>query len=92
MPSASASPVFSSANVAAAPPDALFGLVRDFKNDVDTLAIDRDMVDGNSLSAALAHGRINSSGDAVFDFGDGHKLIVRDVGTLDILANDLILI
>lgn len=33
MPSSSASPVFSSANVAAAPPDALFGLVRDFKND-----------------------------------------------------------
>jgi len=64
-------------------------IVKDFKNNTDTIAIDADLA--SSKADALDQGWI-VGGDAMFDFGGGDVLIIRDVGNLDILSNDLIIV
>lgn len=63
--------------------------IRDFQNNVDKVLIDNALARGKS--DALDHGKI-VKGDAVFDFGGGDVLTIRDVDNLDILANDLIIV
>ena len=64
-------------------------VVRDFRDNTDTIAIDRDFA--NNKADALDQGWI-VGGDAMFDFGGGHVLVIRDVDDLGILSNDLIIV
>jgi len=61
----------------------------DFENNVDTILISRSVAGvGVDKADVMALGEI-VNGDAVFDFGDGNILTVRDVTSLGVLENDL---
>lgn len=62
--------------------------VTDFEDNVDTIWLDRDMVDGGRIADILDRGAI-VNGNAVIDFGDGDILTVNNVTDLSILANDI---
>jgi len=67
-------------------------LIRDFKDDVDTIQIDRALVNGSrDIDDVLDRGQI-TGGNAVFDFGGDHQLTVRGVTDLDDLRNDLVIV
>jgi Ca2+-binding RTX toxin-like protein len=66
--------------------------IRDFQDDVDSVAITSDLV-GGSKSVAHALEYATDIGDHVaFHFEDGHILVLNDVANISILANDLIII
>ena len=63
--------------------------VMDFENNVDTILIYQSVAGvGVDKADVMALGEI-VNGDAVFDFGDGNVLTVRDVASLGVLENDL---
>ena len=68
-------------------------VIRDFKDDVDSIVVTRAMVDGKSSTVddLLAMGKI-INGNAVFDLAGSHQLTVRGVDDLDDLRNDLIIL
>lgn len=63
--------------------------ITDFQNNIDTIAIDRDL--GSSRSEILNDARV-VNGNTILHFDDGHSLKIMGVTNIDILANDLILI
>ena len=66
--------------------------ITDFTDNVDTLYVRSDVAGGaRTVSQVLAQGEI-VNGDAVFNFGGGHVLTLDDVGSLQLLANDMIII
>ena len=68
-------------------------VIRDFENNRDTIAIDRNLMDdGDTSKADLMDYAEIVRGNAVFTFDDGHRLTVQDVDNLNILVNDLTLI
>lgn len=63
-------------------------IIKDFQDNVDTIAVGRYVSGTNNVAGVLDQGRI-VNGDAVFDFDNGARLTVEGVTDLDILANDL---
>ena len=66
--------------------------IRDFENDIDTVAITRDLVGGSkSVEHALEYA--TDIGDHVaFHFDNGDILILNNVESINELANDLVII
>lgn len=62
-------------------------VVTDFTDNVDLVEIDTD----HTLTEVLDMGQI-IDGDAVFDFGSGDVLILRDVSDISSLENDLLIV
>lgn len=66
-------------------------VVRDFKNDVDTIALDDSLFAAQaSVEAALDAATVRN-GNVVFDFGD-HSLTVKGISDINQLADDLIIL
>ncbi|MFZ3581913.1 CAP domain-containing protein [Loktanella sp. DJP18] len=65
--------------------------IKDFHDNVDTIAIDADLARGMSVADILDAGSV-SHGRAVFDFGHGDILTINHVDNLSILANDMIIL
>lgn len=70
--------------------DAGSDTIRDFEDDVDTIVFDDALWGGGPKTFAeiLSFATV-SGGDAVFDFGDGNVVVVKNVSDLDTLANDV---
>ena len=64
--------------------------IKDFRDNVDTIAIDADLARGRSVADILDDASI-SHGRAILDFGHGDVLTIDHVDNLNILANDLII-
>ena len=67
-------------------------IIRDFKDDVDTIVVNRVVIlgTGSTVDDLLEMGKI-VNGSAVFDLSGPHQLIVQDVTDLEDLRNDLII-
>ena len=66
--------------------------IHDFKNDIDTIAIDRAAAgNGTSKADILDNARI-VNGNAILEFDNGGTLRIDDVSNLNILSNDLTII
>lgn len=64
-------------------------VIRDFTDDVDTIVIDRALVNGSrDIDDVMARGKI-INGNAVFDLDGSHQLTVQGVPYLEDLRNDL---
>lgn len=66
-------------------------VIYDFEDNVDTLRIDRDLVDdGTTISDVLGTARVVNGGDDLrLYFDGGHSITLRDIDDADILANDM---
>ncbi|MBM7066357.1 ExeM/NucH family extracellular endonuclease [Actibacterium sp. 188UL27-1] len=67
-------------------------VIADFRNDVDTIALDAGLWDNADLSvqAVLDQFATRTGRTMVeFDFGDGDVLVVRGIGSVNALADDL---
>ena len=64
----------------------------DFTDDVDAIRLDQDIW-GGGLTAAEVVGTFGSivGADALLDFGGGDSILVRNVSSLALLENDLML-
>ena len=62
-------------------------VVTDFADNVDQITLETDL----SIADVLALGQV-IGGDAVFDFGGGDVLILRDITDIDALGNDLLIV
>ena len=67
-------------------------VIRDFKDDADSIVVSRAMIDGagSTVDDLLSMGEI-VNGNAVFDLAGSHQLTVRGVDDLEDLRNDLII-
>lgn len=68
-------------------------VIRDFKDDVDTIAVSRALIlgSGSTVDNLLNMGEI-INGNAVFDLSGSHQLTVQGVTDLEDLLNDLAII
>jgi serralysin len=64
--------------------------ITDFRDNIDTILFDPDLWGGAGRTPAriLRDARI-VNGNALFDFGDGNRLVVEGVGRLALLSDDL---
>lgn len=67
-------------------------VIRDFKDDADSIVVSRAMIDGagSTVDDLLSMGEI-INGNAVFDLAGSHQLTVRGIDDLEDLSNDLII-
>ena len=65
-------------------------VITDFRDNVDTLALDRDLWGGNARSVGAILRFADVQGNAVvFDFGGGDTLTLLGLRSINLLANDL---
>lgn len=67
-------------------------VIRDFKDDADSIVVSRTMIDGagSTVDDLLSMGEI-INGNAVFDLAGSHQLTVNGIDDLEDLRNDLII-
>ena len=68
--------------------------IRDFQDDTDSLILSADLWGGRDLSARQVLNRFGTdTGDHVqLDFGDGGRILIRNLATLQDLQDDLVLV
>ncbi|MCB1516984.1 MAG: hypothetical protein KDJ19_05130 [Hyphomicrobiaceae bacterium] len=69
-------------------------VILDFADDVDTILLNDRLWKGTMTKAQVLRqfATLNDNGNVKFDFGNGDKLIIKDVGSIDVLKNDLVII
>lgn len=64
-------------------------VIYDFEDNIDTIVIDRALVDANTTVSQIIADAREVGGNVILDFDGGHSLTLRGVADADILANDL---
>ncbi len=68
-------------------------VIRDFKDDVDTIEIQSSLVTPTTtVGDIISMGYVNVGGDTVIDFGNGNVLTIQGLTDINLLSNDMVIV